>query len=577
MKKLYFLAVACCLSLVACEDVPAPYELFDPTDGGAATVIPPAGSGTVEDPYNVAMLNEILDNQQETTQAVYFKGIVCKVPSIDTSYGNATYYISDDGKTNVTFEVYRGYSLGGAKFTSEDELQMNDTVVVKGVLTNYNGTYETTAGSSIYSINGRTAGGSSTDTPGADPKGSGTADDPFNVSATLQYTKALGADKNSTSDIYFKGIVSTVKEISPVGNYNNATFYISDDGKTTNEFYVYRCLGFNKGDITSADMVKVGDEVVICGKVVYFKGNTPETVQKESYLVSVNGQGGGTVDPTPDVPAGDAQSVTIADFLAKKDTKTTFRLSGKIVNVVAGKEQYGNFDLQDATGSVYIYGLVDAQGQYTFQAHNLAEGDSLVVEGKYAEFNGKAEVNKALYISHVKANGETPVDPEPVDPTPDTPADPSQLVQNGGFEQWTNGLPDNWKTASSAGNAKLAQSSDAHGGQYSVQVNGTSANQRLGYQETAYAPGTYSVKFFAKALGGATSTYGPQCRPGYVPVSTGSVGTYVYGDYATLSETAWTEVNYTFTLDAQTTICLVVMNAKNSGNILVDDFSITKQ
>lgn len=297
------------------------------------------------------------------------------------------------------------------------------------------------------------------------PEGDGTVANPFNVAGILEYVSGLEADVNSASEVYFKGKVSSVKEISP--SYNNASFYLSDDGSTKNEFYVYRCLGVNKGKITSDDLVKKGDEVVMCGKVVNYKGITPETVQKEAWIVSINGNA---------------------------------------------------------------------------------------------------------------APGETPVDPDPVDPTPDTPADPSDLVQNGDFEAWTNGLPDHWSTASSAGNAKLEQSADAHGGKSAVQVNGTTANQRLGYQETVYAPGTYTMKFYAKALGGATSSYGPQCRPGYVPVDNGKVGTYVYRDtYETLSETTWTEVTYTFTLADQTTLCLVVMNAKNSGNILIDDFTITKQ
>ena len=33
----------------------------------------------------------------------------------------------------------------------------------------------------------------------------------------------------------------------------------------------------------------VGDEVVICGKLVNYKGNTPETVANKSYIYSLNG------------------------------------------------------------------------------------------------------------------------------------------------------------------------------------------------------------------------------------------------------------------------------------------------
>ena len=55
---------------------------------------------------------------------------------------------------------------------------------------------------------------------------------------------------------------------------------------------------------------------------------------------------------------------------------------------------------------------------------------------------------------------------------------------------------------------------------------------------------------------------------------------YVYGDYASLS-TSWTEVTYEFELTEKTTICLVIMNPKNSSysesqEILVDDAKLVK-
>jgi hypothetical protein len=32
------------------------------------------------------------------------------------------------------------------------------------------------------------------------------------------------------------------------------------------------------------------DEVIICGKLVNYKGNTPETVANQSYIYSLNGK-----------------------------------------------------------------------------------------------------------------------------------------------------------------------------------------------------------------------------------------------------------------------------------------------
>ena len=64
MKKIYFsmmaLAIAAC-TFTSCEDVPEPYNNpWNLIGGGNDTpvVVDPAGSGTAEDPYNVAAIIE---------------------------------------------------------------------------------------------------------------------------------------------------------------------------------------------------------------------------------------------------------------------------------------------------------------------------------------------------------------------------------------------------------------------------------------------------------------------------------------------------------------------------------------
>lgn len=87
------------------------------------------------------------------TTGVFVKGIISQIDDIDTGdYGNATYWISDDGTTTDQFEVYRGYSLNGKKFTSADEIKIADEVVVYGNIKKYGSTYEFDSGSKIVSI-----------------------------------------------------------------------------------------------------------------------------------------------------------------------------------------------------------------------------------------------------------------------------------------------------------------------------------------------------------------------------------------------------------------------------------------
>ncbi|MBO6083261.1 MAG: hypothetical protein J6P46_09625, partial [Bacteroidales bacterium] len=86
------------------------------------------------------------------------------------------------------------------------------------------------------------------------------------------------------------------------GTYGNASFYISADGTENDEFYAFRILylGNKKFEAGQTD-IKVGDEVIIYGKLMNYRGNTPETVANAAYLYSLNGdtgEGGGDT-PTP--------------------------------------------------------------------------------------------------------------------------------------------------------------------------------------------------------------------------------------------------------------------------------------
>jgi len=124
--------------------------------------------------------------------------------------------------------------------------------------------------------------------PVAEPKGSGTLEDPFNVAAVTTFTKGMGADIQS-AEIYAKGIIVSVSDIDTEGTYGNATYLISDqrDG-STGTFQIYRGYGLNgqKFNAKGATIIKEGDEVIVYGKVVNYKGNTPQFAQG-STIVSI--------------------------------------------------------------------------------------------------------------------------------------------------------------------------------------------------------------------------------------------------------------------------------------------------
>lgn len=156
----------------------------------------------------------------------------------------------------------------------------------------------------------------------------------------------------------------------------------------------------------------------------------------------------------------------------------------------------------------------------------------------------------------------------------------TNLLENAGFENWTDGKPDHWTTASSAGNATLTQSDDAHTGNSAVQLTLASGNKRLGYQETVLKAGTYTFTFWAKSAdGNVTST-----RGGYVDVddsNTANSSGYKYGAYVNDITGEWVKVEYTFTLKAETRVSLLVMmpqkSQKTTASLIVDDASLTTE
>ena len=285
MKKLVYSAIALAvsvLSLTSCEDVPAPYTLPTASENTEIKVAP-KGSGTAEDPFNVVALDSLMDNEFDANATYYVKGVVSQVGTFNESYGNITYYIKDE-EASTTFYVYCGLGLGGAKFTSESDIAIGDSVVVAGNVTIYNGTKEfVTNKSHIVYLNGKTASNSGTST---EASGTGTETDPYNVAAVLKLYENNSYDSNK--EVYVKGIVAKVGSID-TGSYGNATYYISDDGTSTNDFEIYRGKYLNGDKFTSADQLKKGQTVVVCGKLTEY--NSTKEMAQGSKLVSIEGEG----------------------------------------------------------------------------------------------------------------------------------------------------------------------------------------------------------------------------------------------------------------------------------------------
>lgn len=83
---------------------------------------------------------------------IIVKGIISQVDEVSTQYGNATYFISDDGTTTNQYQIYRGKGLNEANFTNTNDLQVGDIVVIYGNAKTHNSTKELDTGSYLLSF-----------------------------------------------------------------------------------------------------------------------------------------------------------------------------------------------------------------------------------------------------------------------------------------------------------------------------------------------------------------------------------------------------------------------------------------
>lgn len=386
------------------------------------------------------------------------KGVVCKIEEISPQYGNATYYLSDDGKfgDGNWIEVFRGKWLDGASFTKGDEFAVGDEIVVTGSLIYYNKTVpEFSAGSSVVSISksligiekvemldveegeGKTEfvkeGGKAKIT--VMTKGNG-----FHISIPAEAKSwlhiddfganyvTLAADANDggarkatvTLSTESEGTTYTCEQtFTQLGGITECTvaeflaaevgdaqyrltgviteLYTSDkQGKSfyvadhTGSVLVYRAEGFIEAG------AKVGDVVTVMGQRGAYNNN-PQMVKGtfESIMYAV----------TP---------VTIGEFRnAAVDNSKYYLITGTINKVAEADkgakddiEKYGNFDLKDDTGSIYVYGVLSgwkgAKGK--FAELELTYGDQLTIIAKRAKYNQLEQAGSAVYVSHKKAN-----------------------------------------------------------------------------------------------------------------------------------------------------------------------------
>ena len=158
----------------------------------------------------------------------------------------------------------------------------------------------------------------------------GTAENPLTPAEANALAGALAANQETDKDYYIHGFVYSIKEQFGTQN-GNATFYLSSDGTDKDQFYIYRALYLGNTKYAGQDLLlQVGDEVVVCGKLVNYLGSLPETVQEEAYVVSINGTTTGIEEVTTD---SDASDTPVYNLRGQRLTAPQ-----KGINIIGGKK-----------------------------------------------------------------------------------------------------------------------------------------------------------------------------------------------------------------------------------------------
>lgn len=230
----------------------------------------------------------------------------------------------------------------------------------------------------------------------------GTEEDPISVSEAVYAAGVIGSG-GSKDYFYVTGTISSIavdtKNDNTPFTYSykgNATYFITD--ATGAEFEIYKGKYFSGVTWAEGDPdIEEGDVVLVCGKIKDYNGQAE--FDSGSTLILLNGKGyeeQGQEDPI-------IQTVSVEDFIAEgESTDTWYRLTGTIRNWKE-TDQYGNFDLVDASGYVYVYGVLSEKGgekklfQDLVSQYGIKEGGTITIIGNRGSHNGKIEVTNAYF------------------------------------------------------------------------------------------------------------------------------------------------------------------------------------
>ena len=327
------------------------------------------GTPQVGDAYYAPLkvtVAEFLSAEIDDNQLYELTGIM--EGPVNTEYGN--FDITDESGSVYVYGLTSTVILGESNDKSFSTLGYveGDTLTIVGTRGDYNGKPEVMG--PAYAV--RAKGGSPAPDPDPEP----------------ELTKATVAEviaAEVSDDVWYE-LTGTITDVQ---NTEYGNIVIEDETGSILVYGLTKEWNGGSNDKSYSEIgLREGDIVTLGGTRDEYNGE-PQVGGTAFYISHVQGE-------APEILVS-----TIEDFLAAEESEQWYQLTGRITNLEDGP--YGNFDLVDETGTVYVYGLkvtADA-GNQTFSETGLQEGDYVTLIGKRDSYNGEPQVGGAYYAAMI--------------------------------------------------------------------------------------------------------------------------------------------------------------------------------
>ena len=313
------------------------------------------------------------------------------ITSVDTpwneQYGNITVTIQVGDLSDKLIQCFRLKGDGAA------DLQVGDTITVEGILKNYNGKIEFDAGCVLVAGGNENNGGENNGNENNGNENNGNENNTTQDTDGMQLTIKEAIERaNKAGDTPTSIKYKLTGKVIEIKNDTYGNLVIQDSTGTILIYGCYSADGSTRYDAMD-NYPQVGDTITVYGVLMSYKGETPQ--MKNAWCISggtgdrdnggnEGGNEGGNDQPTVDT---DGMQLTIAEAIERakaagsEGTTIKYKVTGKVTEVQ--NEIYGNFVIQDSTGSLLIYGCFSADGSTRYDAmDNYPQvGDTVTLYG----------------------------------------------------------------------------------------------------------------------------------------------------------------------------------------------------